>query len=62
MLTSFLEVLRTWYRLNSVKLNFVKAGLKFEFGVNPQSFSHEYVITRFSTPPGPRRSSGAQLM
>ena len=34
---------------NSVKLNFVKIGLKFKFGVNPQSFSHELClyITRF---------------
>ena len=32
-----------------MKLNFVKTGLKFEFGVNPQSFSHELClyITRF---------------
>ena len=46
MLTS--EVLHTlWCRLvcrNSVKLNFVKTGLKFEFGVNPQSFSHELCV------------------
>ena len=30
-------------------LYFVKAGLKFKFGVNPQSFSHELClyITRF---------------
>ena len=49
VLTSSLEVLRIWCRLNSVKLNFVKTGLKFEFGVNPQSFSHELglYITRF---------------
>ena len=39
VLTSSLEVLRIWCRLNSVKLNFVKTGLKFEFGVNLQSFS-----------------------
>ena len=52
MLTSSLEVQRIWCRLNSVKLNFVKTGLKFEFGVNPQSFSHVLClyITRF--PPG----------
>ena len=55
MLTSSLEVLHTlWCTLvcrNSVKLNFVKTGLKFEFGVNPQSFSHELClyITRFPT-------------
>ena len=53
MLTSSLEVLHTlWCTLvcrNSVKLNFVKTGLKFKFGVNPQSFSHELClyITRF---------------
>ena len=53
MLTSSLDVLHTlWCTLvcrNSVKLNFVKTGLKFEFGVNPQSFSHELClyITRF---------------
>ena len=39
------EVLHTLWcklvcRLNTVKLNFVKTGLKFKFGVNPQSFSH----------------------
>ena len=55
MLTSSLEVLHTrWCTLvcrNSVKLNFVKTGLKFQFGVNPQSFSHELslYITRFGT-------------
>ena len=53
-LTSSLEVLHTlWCTLvcrNSVKLNFVKTGLKFEFGVNPQSFSHELcLITRFGS-------------
>ena len=41
-----------WCRLvcrNTVELNFVKTGLKFKFGVNPQSFSHELClyITRF---------------
>ena len=46
MLTSSLEVLHIFLscRLvcrNSVELNFVKTGLKFKFGVNPQSFSHE---------------------
>ena len=50
MLTSSLHIL--WCRLvciNSVELNFVKTGLKFKFGVNPQSFSHELClyITRF---------------
>ena len=37
---------------NSVKLNFVKTGLKCKFGVNPQSFSHElrlYITRFFST-------------
>ena len=54
VLTSSLEVLHTlWCTLvcrNSVKLNFVKTGLKFEFAVNPQSFSHELClyITRFT--------------
>ena len=42
----------SWCRLvrrNSVELNFVKIGLKFKFGVNSQSFSHELClcITRF---------------
>ena len=55
MLTSSLEVLHTlWCTLvcrNTVELNFVKTGLKFKFGVNPQSFSHELCpyITRFSS-------------
>ena len=59
MLTSSLEVLHTlWCTLvcrNSVKLNFVKTGLKFEFGVNPQSFSHELClyITYYSLVPSP---------
>ena len=34
---------------HSVKLNLVKTGLKFKFGVNPYFFSHELClyITRF---------------
>ena len=52
-ISSSLEVLHTLgctlVCRNSVKLNFVKTGLKFEFWVNPQSFSHELClyITRF---------------
>ena len=47
-----------WCRLvcrNSVKLNFAKTGLKFTFGVNPHSFSHDLClyITRFVPRPRP---------
>ena len=49
----FLDVLHTlWCMLvcrNSVKLNFIKTGLKPKFGINPYFFSHELClyITRF---------------
>ena len=41
------------------ELNFIKTGLKFEFGVNPQYFSHELClyITRFASKTAEQRGT-----